>query len=340
LHLHLPHSVSVLLDPSKIERRDEQYSMSDLTPFRQPRNGGFPNGNNNDEWWWEGWVLPASRNDSLDELGTFFNGCANRFFEEEMDKADFFEVCCLVWTVKFLGDHPDTNPRRLWGQLKRAYITGLQPPRQEQPCDGEGEEETSGIVQWILPCAETMNVGQLEAEVDGYFYAAHNVDDIILDDRKCIAYMMEFWKRLYDATSPGGPSASSAEMNHGTNDGGDCPVRRPVKLRRTGFSRFQSCGASDLLQGKYKLPATYLLVSVLKEHAESWDMLRALSHQLPTNAFKTFSEGDIQAGLALVGLQAVSVATKYYPTENFNSDAALQGLSSSRLVREYFWHTE
>lgn len=314
--------------------------MSTHTAFRRPGDGTAVGGNDN-ELWWEEWVRPDNgKNKTPGELRTFFNDCATRFFDEQLDRGDFFEVCCLVWIVKFLDGFPDSSPRQLWGLLKQAYATGIQPPFQKHPANHGGKEaDTSGIVQWILPSPEAMDLAKLESDVDEYLYPSANTDDGALDDRKFVAYMMEFWKTLYQVTSPSFPLAASGKTIEIPSDG-DQPHQRPAKRRRRGFSRFQTSGAGDLLQGSYKLPAVYLLVSVLKERAENWDMLRSLAHDLPTMAFKTFSESDIQAGLALVGLQAVSTGTDHSAWENGSRRADIEGLSSSELVREYFSQTE
>jgi hypothetical protein len=303
-----------------------------------PRHAHAGGTKDNYGWWWEEWILPESRKRTPKELRSFFNDCAHRFFEEEMAKGDFFEVCCLVWTIKYLESYPDASPRSLWSLLKRAYMNGIHP--QQQPYVDEGEDESSGIVQWVLPSPDVLNLTEMELDVDHSLYASGNVDDATFDDRKCVAYVMEFWKALYEATAPGDSFDASGKSTISTGDFDDSSIIRPTKRRRTAFSRLQFSGAGDLLQGAYKLPAAYLLVSVLKERAENWDNLRMLAHDLPTLAFKTFSERDIQAGLALVGLQAVSMATNYCTKEIDSQGCSIQGLSSSELVTVYFSNTE
>jgi hypothetical protein len=224
-----------------------------------------------DSWWQDALVL--GKNDVADDGSTvvvvafrsdvliqFYNECSCAFFDEKMSKRDYFQVCCLRWIHSYLLCDCQQKP----SPLVRLW-TSLK----QAYLDGRNQD-TMSIVRWILPVPDFMTVLSNDA----------NKDDIAMTQ------LMMFWKELYQAFDDSSPDSTGQDQ-------------RPAKRRRLASNRDKS-GFTSLLKGGYKLPAVYLLISVLKDRASNWKTLHNLAHQLPTS-FKTFSENDVQAGLALVG---------------------------------------
>jgi hypothetical protein len=131
------------------------------------------------------------------------------------------------------------------------------------------------------------------------------------EDIAPMSFYMEFWKELFQ-------KMESSEDPTKENV-------RPAKRRR--LEKYGRGSFPDLLKGRYKLPAVYLLISVMKSRAENWQMLHMLAHQLPAS-FKTLAESDIQTGLALVGLDLIS------------GGGSMEGLSTATLFATYFSEAE
>ena len=149
-------------------------------------------------------------------------------------------------------------------------------------------------------------------------YSDHNIDMMYT------ACLMEFWRELFQLCE----DRSSISLTHEST--ADDTSKRPSKRRRLGLHSSRSVvGFTSLLKGQYKLPVVYLLVSLLKETgvASDWDRLCELAHGLPT-IYKTFSENDIRAGLALVGLADISTGKP------------ITGLSTSVLFTTYLSRIE
>ena len=183
----------------------------------------------------------------------------------------------------------------LWNTLKKIYLSGTR--------DG------SSIIRWILP---DLTVERL-TDTEFNDYAGVGIEDMSK------ARLMNFWRELFKYTenesSPG--FLEEREM--------DIKSQRSIKRRRLGLHRFTSVGFKDTLKGRYKLPAVYIIISLMKETriATDWSKLSDLAHDLPST-FKTFSGNDIISGLALVGL--VGIVT----------GKPLTGLSVSSLFATYF----
>jgi len=261
-----------------------------------------------DDGWWDKFVKnddDYNNGSSFGNLRKFHDVCSFDFFNENenMSKGRFFQVCCFTWMQDFLriidGDslNPKVTPKMLWKILKHIYISGC--------------KEKSGIIKWILPDPSVMSVLKLTNHNNRY--SDQNIDMEYTD------VLMEFWRELFQFCEDG----SSVSLTH--ESAVDDTSKRPSKRRRLGLHRSRSVvGFTSLLKGQYKLPAVYLLVSLLKETgvASDWDRLCELSHKFPT-IYKTFSENDIRAGLALVGLAGISTGKP------------ITGLSTSVLFTTY-----
>jgi len=227
--------------------------------------------------------------------------CARFFFNEshQITKERFFQVCCRTWmedlVIKNGDDTKIVTYEFLWKTLKHLYLCSTK--------DG------STLIRWILPDLT------IERLTDTQFNDYSNVG--IEDISK--ARLMNFWRELYKCTENESSLDSLQERQMDTKS------KRSIKRRRLGLNRFTSVDFKDILKGRYKLPAVYLIVSLMKETgiATDWRKLCDLAHDLPS-IFKTFSGNDIYAGLALVGL--VDVCTR----------KPLTGLSVSSLFANYF----
>jgi hypothetical protein len=125
--------------------------------------------------------------------------------------------------------------------------------------------------------------------------------------------LVQFWKRFYEIC-----------------DAKDKDNHRPTKRQRTGyFSASSSFG--NLMKGHYKLPASYLLASIVKDcccdDRQNWQVLHDKVHALLPKYFKTFTVEDVQAGLTLLGLQCMY------------QGQAMDGLTSSWILQDYLSRT-
>eukprot|EP00531_Pseudo-nitzschia_arenysensis_P017056 CAMPEP_0116121394 /NCGR_PEP_ID=MMETSP0329-20121206/3672_1 /TAXON_ID=697910 /ORGANISM="Pseudo-nitzschia arenysensis, Strain B593" /LENGTH=1444 /DNA_ID=CAMNT_0003615201 /DNA_START=161 /DNA_END=4492 /DNA_ORIENTATION=- len=229
--------------------------------------------------------------------------CTRLFFNEShhVTKERFFRVCCSKWVEEFFVCNAETTTNKisytvLWKTLQQIYMS----------C--RSKEDETNIISCIIP--------DLSPAVfsDSNF---RDAQDVVGNDEHYRECLMTFWKELFKASE----NDSSASQN--PENGNES--KRATKRRRLGTGRFAPLGFKNLLKGRYKLPAIYLMISLLKEtgKATDWSKLCELAHQLPT-IFRTFSENDILAGLALVGLA------------NISTGRLLEGVSPSVLIREYF----
>lgn len=280
--------------------------------------------------WWEEWINNDSdiNNESTSSLGRlrkFHDRCSCDFFNENDDisKGRFFQVCCFTWMQDFLGiiiDGDDNlsntkiTPKMLWKILKQIYTSGC--------------KEQAGIIKWILPDPSVMTVLKLTDSNNDYDDDDNNNNNV---DMRYTSFLMEFWRDLFQMCDNNGSAVSSSSSSSQDESAViDENTKRPSKRRRLGLHRSSSgVGFTSLLKGRYKLPAVYLLVSLLKETgvASNWDRLCLLAHGLPT-IFKTFAESDIRAGLALVGLAGISTGQP------------ITGLSTSALFTTYLSRVE
>ena len=180
----------------------------------------------------------------------------------------------------------------LWKVLKQIYESAI--------------KDSSSIVGWILP--DLTHVTSTDS--DDYHDAKTDIDYKKL--------LMNFWMELFKACE-GGSLLLSDECQINIKN------KRTAKRRRLGHDRFTSVGFKDLLKGRYKLPAVYLMIYLLKETgiATDWLKLCELARELPS-IFKTFAGNDILAGLALVGLADIGTGEP------------LTGLSAYSLFTTYF----
>ena len=182
----------------------------------------------------------------------------------------------------------------LWETLKRIYTSSK--------CTNNDDPN---LVSWILPDLPQASL----MDLDPNNFHAMQING------KYKAQLMDFWRDLFNACEEGSSGLQNYENNEKT--------KRPAKRRRLGSTA--SSGYTNLIKGRYKLPAIYLMISLYKEigAATDWIKLCDLAHELPS-AFKTFVENDVLAGLALVGLV------------NVQTGNLLAGLSASDLIWEYF----
>jgi hypothetical protein len=247
------------------------------------------------------------------------------FFNQSMSKGDFFQVCCLYWMQTMLQPTPpelvphmetgngETSTRRpvLWSRqslyhsLVDAYKDGIQP-------------RDKWIVQWILPPRHAMDV---TSDDDDAPTAAPDLQDWHYMDR-----WMKFWKQLFQAMQRKDADDDDVEN-----------MQPPAKKRRRLLGKYRDdyngggTGASSyssLLKGNYKLAAAYLCISVLKESCQNWDQVQDQAHQL-ASLFPTFAGRDIDAALALVGLQSLC-----------NGSDSMQGLGIEQLFSQYLTNAE
>ena len=261
-----------------------------------------------DDSWWEVFVTDdnnSTDNDTniqlgfkTDQINQFYNQSSGKFFDEKMSKKDYFQICCFKYIMDTCcsnnggggGDESSQQAiigrlQQFWNLLKQSYLN----------IKVHQNQSTINILQWILPDPSVMTVIINDNSND-----ETTKDSIVV----VLGYLMTFWKQLYQAYDD--------DDNNDINTSAVNENQRPTKRRRLGRYREKNSGFTSLLKGQYKLPAVYLLiccVSLMKEQQQSssasaasndWKTLYKLAHQLPTS-FKTFSEIDIQAGLALVG---------------------------------------
>ena len=205
--------------------------------------------------------------------------CARSFFNQshDMTKEKFFQVCCHTWMEDFFlsrADDTKVSYGLLWKMLKQIYVSS------------RSTEDSPSVIRWILP------------DLPHLTFSDPNLNDNqnAGTDKKYKERLMNFWRVLFNACEDG--SSTSLKFF-----GNDTKSKRAIKRRRLGPDSFASAGFKDLLKGRYKLPAIYLMISLIKATgiATDWLDLCDFAHEL-TSTFKTFAGNDILAGLALVGL--------------------------------------
>ena len=164
------------------------------------------------------------------------------------------------------------------------------------------EGDNHSIASWVLPHMEPMD---LQSDIYSFDnnYDDDN-DDLYDDDLRYLARLGQFWKRFYEACANGQNS-------------------RPINRQRTTFG--------DLMKGSYKVPASFLLATIIKDcccsgELNNWTALHDEVHKLP-KYFKAFTVDDIQAGLTLVGLDCCY------------QGKPMDGLTSPWILREYITRT-
>ena len=234
--------------------------------------------------------------ESTDEL-------ARLFFNEDhnVTKERFFLSCCGSWMDELVIAKADgtyqVTYEVLWETIKRIYSLSK--------CT---TNDDPSLISWILPDLPQASL----MDPDSNNFQAMGIDG------KYKACLMDFWRDIFKACEEGSSGSQKYENDEET--------KRPAKRqRRLGSTCSASSGYTNLIKGRYKLPAVYLMISLYEEigAAADWTKLCDLAHELPST-FKTFVESDVLAGLALVGLV------------NIQTGNLLAGLSASDLIWEYF----
>lgn len=124
---------------------------------------------------------------------------------------------------------------------------------------------------------------------------------------------LNFWLRYFDTCN-------------------EVPERRPKKRRKQNALGYASSRSTNM-EGKYKLPSAYLMISFLYRqvafHASaeeiqlSWETVHVRVHKSLAKYFKTFTYDDIQAALCLFGLDCI------------HSRKSIQGLTPIMLLETY-----
>ena len=284
--------------------------------------------------------------------------------------------------------------RQLWRNVKSSYL--------------EGRRQEKSMVQWIVPDLVTANDSKSSNSSSNGKDKNVRLLDLIEDKMKVeygttteegdnstntsdsdegekedistqkvyTACILEFFKMLYDA-------AESPTTTHSSGDGDNNSITndtkaasaaaamsgRPSKRRRT-FYNGSSSAATNILSGRYKLPAVYLLTSVLVKQKQQqqqqtqrpqregqtttshgdgrgddnemsqtssprssllcWTSIRTAAHTV-ASIFKTVTEQDIQVGLALVGLQYLQTQQRPQQGQEEEPSSSLPSTTSAEI---------
>lgn len=232
--------------------------------------------------WWIEWARQTAKNDVTlvegEKVEMFARKCYRLFFQKKMEKEVYFQCCCLVWIVQCMDR--GTSAEELWEATRRAL-----------PVAGDDDDDSS-MSGWILP--KVLPVDKDLSNFLGNATIATNRED---SEEQSLHLLIQFWKRFYQA----------CEESH-------LPTR-PTKRQRThyhysyayssGSSSFPTNSLDDLMKGSYKLASVILWANVhLNYDMDSWQELHDLVHGLP-QIFKTLTSDDVQAALAVVGMQCL-----------------------------------
>lgn len=226
--------------------------------------------------WWIEWAR-ATASDVVttvvegEKVEVFARKCYRMYFQKKMDKEMYFQCCCLVWMVQWMDRGASA------GELWEATLRAVEAATGDDSC----------MSAWILP----------KLSVDNDFLNPLLATTTTEEDSEehYLHLLMQFWKRFYQACD---------ESHHSA---------RPTKRQRThyhysyayssGSSSFATNALDDLMKGSYKLAAIILWSNVhLAYGVDSWQELHDLVYGLP-QIFKTLTADDIQAALAVVGMQ-------------------------------------
>eukprot|EP00529_Nitzschia_sp_RCC80_P002393 CAMPEP_0113444008 /NCGR_PEP_ID=MMETSP0014_2-20120614/2444_1 /TAXON_ID=2857 /ORGANISM="Nitzschia sp." /LENGTH=2161 /DNA_ID=CAMNT_0000335005 /DNA_START=252 /DNA_END=6734 /DNA_ORIENTATION=- /assembly_acc=CAM_ASM_000159 len=333
------------------------------------------------------------------DLTRIHNEASALLFDEKLPKEEYFQICCLMWIIQQQqqqqqqqqedGGAVSNTTRQLWRHIKSSYL--------------EGRRQEKSMVQWILPdlvtaATTTTTITANDSSSNGNDKNVRLLD--LIEDKMKVEYgatteekgdsannsdsegseggekedaptqkvytacILEFFKMLYDAAESPTTTHIAGDNNNITNDATAAATSgRPFKRRRT-FYNGSSSAATNLLSGRYKLPAVYLLTSVLVKQQQlqqqqrqqregqtttsnvdgggddndisqtsspsssllSWTSIRTAAHII-AGIFKTLTEQDIQVGLALVGLQYLQ--TQQQPQQGQEEEPSSSSLSST-----------
>ena len=225
-------------------------------------------------------------------LETFERQCYKLFFNEKLSKAQYFHVCSVVFMVKMHSEH-GISPRRMWRSVVRCF------PRDHN------DNKHATIATWILPQMEQMD---LQSVIPSY--SQYEDEEEVDDDMRYLCCLVQFWKRFYEICDAQDSS-------------------RPNKRQRTTYSSSSNFG--NLMKGRYKLPASYLLATIVMDcccsSTSSWQDLHDSVHSHIPKHFKTFTADDVQAGMTLLGLK------------NIYKRQPMDGLTPTRIIQDYLSRT-
>ncbi len=219
------------------------------------------------------WWVDLAREASADavpiegeRVEVFARKCYRLFFQQEMGKEMYFQCCCLAWMVQCLDR--GATAAKLW----EATQMTLQVSGEDDAC----------ITGWILPKLHLEDLGTSSTT------ATVSTEDSA--EEQYIHLLIQLWKRFYKACEE------------------PLPIR-PSKRQRTTYHYYSSSASTstldDLMKGSYKLPAVVLWSNVILNCGiDSWQALHEEVHLLP-RIFKTLTAEDIQAALAVVGMQCL-----------------------------------
>lgn len=252
--------------------------------------------------WWTDLAMEAAAGGALSVEGmkieTFSRQCYRQFFQQKMNKETYFQCCCVSWMVQCLDDHDGGGGGGVVMGLSAAELWDAT----MAVLQVAGDE--SCMAGWILP---TFKLDDLKAMA--------KMPSADPEEHK-VYLLIQLWKRFYKACEDREKELVEQQQTSSA---------RPTKRQRTTyqyyFSSSSTAAASQensfdgLMKGAYKLPAAVLLISILLECQEDhslnsstgggWQQLDdQVYHRLP-KIFKTMTVEDIQAAMAIVGMQCL-----------------------------------
>lgn len=242
--------------------------------------------------WWVDLARDASNNIVPVEgetIEAFARKCYRLFFQQKMGKEMYFQCCTLAWMVQCLDR--GMMAEQLWKATRLVLHHQVQ-----MVMDGED----SCLTGWILPTFQMQDL-----DLPGTVPLGDS-------EERYIYLLIHLWKQFYKACEEPLPA-------------------RPIKRQRTTYHYYSSSTSplDDLMKGSYKLSTVILWSNVILnigDSIHSWQELHDLVHLLP-RIFKTLTADDIQAGLAVVGMQCLMDGTK------------ISGLTPGALLNNYLTRT-
>ena len=243
-----------------------------------------------DEPWWMHLAQDASHNTVAVEgakVETFARKCYRKFFSQQtMDKETYFQCCGVAWMVQRV-ESGEWTAKQLWEATQSALSVAS-----AEAVAVAGDEMC--LTGWLLP-----KLDESASSSSLYFSKSFSHRD---PDERYIHLWIQLWKRFYNACEE--------------REGAFQSTLRPAKRQRTTYHYYSTAKSAwdDVMKGAYKLPTVVLLASILLQQPQpqeqnnvsgcSWQELDAQVHGL-VKIFKTFTAGDIEAGLVALGMQCL-----------------------------------
>jgi hypothetical protein len=340
-----PQQLSLLLmadsSDNHTNKNTDMVSVEDHHRHDPPEENDGPQKPEVEETWWRDLAQEVLDPNDADwnqwqQLDTYYfhKSLTRKFYNKEITQEVYFKACSVIFLFKVLSSTTtmtEQNPvKSLWRCLsrrlvkvleKRAHSTNNNPDTSGygEEYGEEGSDERSMVLaDSVLPSLDPNDLTVLGINLDDENGNKENDEDMTI-----LIQLVNLLQQVMVMTNQRHHPSSSSVSGR--------PVAKKV---RQAFS-FQSVRGPQ----EWKVAVAYLLAFVSYEYCQirDWKTLDATSRQWAKHCFKDLNYLNVNAGLALLGLEVLSSSSSEPPTMDGLTTSIVTELLSGTWYGRMMW---